>query len=359
MQLSGLVITHQLSAQGAGWLAKVASVVDELVAVVAEERAHPDVYSRLEGIGARIRRVQWPTFYPSDDDSRQMIAACAGDWILKVDHDEELSPEWFDPEWRQILERDFTHCWLPRRWILPSGDFLECEPWWPDWQLRLFRNAPDEMTFPTELHESMQMTGRSAYLRTLAIHHHDLWMAPRSAREQKAQTYERLRPEKGLGYFYLYEDCGSVESPLPQTSDFDLAAEELRMEALPLEQLHALSLRPEAPPTRMKGGELLWLPVTVVNRTTRELAPGLPYPIHIAYHWLAYPSREMAVFDGMRTRIFPALPPGETRELRMFIIAPRDPGEYVLQLTMVQEHLRWLEAEAPDLVQEFRIAVHD
>ncbi len=145
MRVSGLVITHQLSAHAIAWMAEVAKLTDELVVVVAEERAQPEVIARFETLGARVIRPHWSGFYPSQEESREMMAACRGDWILKVDHDEELSPEWHDPSWRQVLRSsEFTHFWLPRRWALASGEFLDDEPWRPDWQLRLLRNCPEE-----------------------------------------------------------------------------------------------------------------------------------------------------------------------------------------------------------------------
>jgi hypothetical protein len=41
----------------------------------------------------------------------------------------------------------------------------------------------------------------------------------------------------------------------------------------------------------------------------------------------------------------------------MFVIAPEKPGTYLLQLTMVQEQVRWLDAENPNLLQEFKVEV--
>ena len=358
MRVSGLVITHQLNEQGSAWLAKVAGVVDELVAVVADERAQPDVIARLRSIGARIVRPRWSGFYPSNEESREMIAACTGDWILKVDHDEELSPEWHDPAWREILrESEFTHFWLPRRWVVAEGEFLDSEPWWPDWQLRLVQNCPEKMTFAAQLHEFMKMAGPAGYLRTLSLHHHDLWSCSRAEREGKARTYEELRPGHGLGYFYLYEDWETRKRPLPRASQFRLETEVLRMKALSREATNAISLEAAPPPRFLRPREVFWMDVTVSNSSTETLRLGAPHPLNLAYHWLHAPSREIAVFDGMRTALLPELAPRQKGSWRMFVIAPAAPGDYVLQLSMVQERVHWLESDNADLPREFEITV--
>ena len=360
MRVSGLVITHQLSDEGSVWLAALAEVVDELVAVVAEERAQPGLTEKLRALGARIFRPRWKGFYPSDDESREMIAACRGEWILKVDHDEELSPEWHDPVWREILSDNApTHFWLPRRWVIAPDKFLGREPWWPDWQLRLFRNQPAQTTFATQLHENMTITGAGSYLRTLSIHHHDLWLCPRTAREEKARTYERLRPGNGLGYFYLPEDWNLEGAPLPRKSEFQLETEVLRMEAIAPATARSISLESSAPPRFLGMREPFWIDVAVANEAQETLRHGAPFPIRLAYHWLHLPSREVAVFDGLRTSLVPELGPRQTRSWEMFVVAPPQPGNYLLQVTLVQENLRWLEELNPHLVQEFEITVRE
>ena len=358
MRVSGLVITHQLSEEGSVWLADLARVVDEVVAVVAEERAQPGLIARLEALGARVFRPRWKGFYPADDESRAMIAACQGDWILKLDHDEELSPEWHDPAWREIVRDNArTHFWVQRRWVTAPGKFLGCEPWSPDWQLRLFRNQPEQMTFAAQLHESMTITGAAGYLRTLSIHHHDLWLCPRSAREEKARIYEELRPGHSLGYFYLHEDWEIEATALPRESAFQLETEVMRMEAIAPATAKLISLKSSAPPRFLGLRGHVWIDVAVVNGTEETLCHGAPFPMRLAYHWLHLPSRKMAVFEGLRTSLVPELGPRQTRSWSMFVVAPPLPGHYLLQVTLVQENARWLEEFNPDLVQEFEITV--
>jgi len=356
MQLSGVLITHQLSDEAVGWFSAARGVVDELVAFVDEDRAAPDLDDRLRELDARIINTRSPAFYKADFAA--MVAECRGDWLLKIDYDEELSREWHDPRWREILEQDeFTYFWVPRRWVVGAGNYIASEPWWPDWQLRLFRNRPSDIIFPQQLHETMQMTGPAGYLRTLAIHHHDLRVASRPAREAKAATYEKQRPGGGLGFFYVYEDHELPELPLPDASAFAPGREVLRMQMLSDEEITQLSINADAPPTHVPARGMFWANVTLTNGTDRALCTGAPFPVNFAYHWLDTTTGNAIVFDGERTAILPELPPQQTANFRMFVTAPAQPGEYLLRITLVQEQVRWLDQQGAESTHDFQVSV--
>lgn len=356
MFLSGVLITHQLSDEATRWFADMRSVVDELVAFVDEDRAAPDLHAKLTKLDARILNTRAPEFYRADFGA--MVAACRGDWLLKIDYDEELSPEWHDRRWREVVEQsEFTHFWSPRRWLTAPDKFIACEPWWPDRQLRLFRNQPAEITFPTQLHDTMQMNGPGGYLRTLAIHHHDLRLASRAAREAKAAAYEQQRPGKGLGFFYLHEDYDLPLANLPTTSAFDSDAEILRMPKLSDAGVAQLQINLADVPRSMRAGELCWLDVGLTNGSDAVVQSGAPFPLNMAYHWLDASSRSTVVYDGERTAILPPLQPDESSTFKMFVTAPATPGTYLLRLTVVQEHARWLDAEGSPTARDFRVNV--
>jgi hypothetical protein len=144
---------------------------------------------------------------------------------------------------------------------------------------------------------------------------------------------------------------------LPRADDFDPDREILRMETLPPDEIKKLSLCASPPSRQRHSGELFWMDVEVTSESSEALRCGAPFPINLAYHWLEARTREMIMFDGERTAILPELPAKKTGSWQMFVIAPDKPGEYLLQLTMVQEGVRWLEAENPDLPLEFAINV--
>jgi hypothetical protein len=48
--------------------------------------------------------------------------------------------------------------------------------------------------------------------------------------------------------------------------------------------------------------------------------------------------------EGVRSEIYPPLPPGRRFHYNMSVEAPFEAGEYVLRLTLVQEHVAWLDS---------------
>jgi hypothetical protein len=287
-----------------------------------------------------------------------MARACESEWVFILDYDEQLSPEWRRPQWRQILETTpFTHFWLSRRWIVQSGKYLTLDPWWPDLQLRLIKNNLEGTKFPARLHETIHVPGPGAYFQSLAIHHHVLWLLSRKTRVEKVRSYEQLRPGGGLGHLYLYEDYRPPEAVLPKPKMLDVGTEIRWMEKLGPDDIMKLSCRITRVPRRVPPGGLFWIDAEVANSTAKHLYPLPPFPVRLAYRWLSKATRSVVIPEGHRSGMFPCLPPNETRLSRMAIVAPSRPGEYILQTSMVQENVCWLDEAKPEIRREFIISV--
>lgn len=341
MRISCLLIADHLSEESQEWFSRTEEVVDELVIFLRRSSlAKP---GRLGNLRAAVYSAPSQEYYFSTNEFRKMVGKCSGEWVLVLDHDEELSREWDDPNWRTILdETAFTHFYLPRRWLTSKDTFLAREPWWPDWQLRLFRNDPAKVHFPERLHDTYRIEGCGGWLPNLAIHHHDLRLASRDSREKKAKLYRSLREDHDLGYFYLYEDFYVPETPLP----FPPGSLEHRtppMNPLTPDEARAVQVVVKEIRCVMRTGHLYWIRIKVKNSLDRYFGLGSPYPVNIAYHWLEAESQRMIVFDGVRTAIVPALPPEGERDLEMLIVPPVTPGQYLLQIALVQESVRWFE----------------
>jgi glycosyltransferase involved in cell wall biosynthesis len=94
-------------------------------------------------------------------------------------------------------------------------------------------------------------------------------------------------------------------------------------------------------PAVAPAGTTVWASATVVNRSSKVLSSIGLHPLRIAYHWLK--RGEMACFEGVRSEIYPPLPPHSEFNYGFEVRLPEEPGEYVLQVALVQEFIAWLD----------------
>jgi hypothetical protein len=214
--VSCVLLTDGLTPESAEWLSTVRDIVDELVIFVDTERANPGTHAFAYELASIVHEVKGRGFVEAH--LKEMVLACSSDWILRLDSDEQLTNGWMDGSWRNFLSGEHTHFTTPRRWIHPEGGYIKCEPWWPDPQMRLFRNDFARLIFPQKIHEPTQVTGLGKNLPSLAIDHHVLRLSTRAQREEKVRRYTQLRPELPLGHYYLFEDFALLPHPLTDTS---------------------------------------------------------------------------------------------------------------------------------------------
>lgn len=339
-----------------GWISESQKVFDEVIVLIDQKRATLGTVARAEKVATKVVLTNRDNWYEPDRFS--LLADCKSDWVFILEYDEQLSPEWQQDGWHQLLEKtDLTHFWIPRRWIVPGQRYIRTDPWWPDFQLRLFRNNLKGTTFPARLHDTIYVPGPSACFRNLAIHHHVLWLCPRTTRETRMRYYEQLRPGGTLGYYYLYEDHAPAEATLPEVIELDLQREVIRMEKLLPEEVSKILLNVSAVPREVKASAMFWLRARVSNGLDRAIRAVVPHPVRLAYHWLEKSTREMVVYEGLRSGFFPGLEAKTAGRYDMTLLAPDQPGEYILQTTMVQEGVLWFESVRPHVVEEFEVAV--
>ena len=65
----------------------------------------------------------------------------------------------------------------------------------------------------------------------------------------------------------------------------------------------------------------------------------------------------MVLYEGNRSELFPGVLASATIGRSMTIFAPNQPGDYILQTTMVQDGACWFEDVWPDILQEFPVRV--
>lgn len=147
-------------------------------------------------------------------------ALCTGDWVLRIDDDERLGGMWNQAQTLTLANlNDLTYFFLPRRWLVPPGDrFIANAPWFPDLQLRLYRNSPALLRWPRHIHDLLGVKGRGYVLTDRWLEHDDFLLNDRTARERKCRHYQKQRPDKHLSHLYLYEEAEKVLLPADDTS---------------------------------------------------------------------------------------------------------------------------------------------
>lgn len=357
MRVAALLKTHHLQEEVMPWMAEARNLFDQLVIFIDEKRATPRTFDYAQELSPHVHRYYSETWYGSDFAS--MARACDGDWVFLFDYDEQFSPEWHQGGWRQVLETtSSTHFWIPRRWMVSKERYIISNPWCPDFQLRFFRNHLEGTIFPTKLHDSTIVPGTGACFRNLTVNHHVLWLSSRAVREDKVRLYEQLRPGNASGHYYLYEDHAPRQARLPESVELDPSREILPMAKLSPEQIKEVSLEVKSVPEAVGVSELFWVDVEITNAGAAILHSRPPlWPVHLSYHWLDKDARVMCVWDGYRSGLYPDAPANTTALCTMLIIAPDQPGEYLLQISMVQEEVGWFEQVRPGILQEFAVLV--
>lgn len=356
MRVNAMLVTHHLPEESMPWMAEVRAVFDELVIFVDENRVKTGTVDRARKVGSRVHLYKADTWYEWDLGSK--ARACESDWVFQIEYDEQLSPEWQQDGWRQLLETtNFTHFWILRRWTVPGGRYICDNPWWPDFQLRLFRNNVEGAAFPAKLHDRIYIPGLGAGFRSLIIHHHVLALWSRAEREKRARLYDEMRPGEGGGHYYVYEKYRPSEAPLPESNSVNLDQEVIQMDRLSDEDVSRISIKLRTVLREVTVSEMFWLEVEVANATTVPLYSCPPFPVHLSYHWIQPATQQMIVFSGERSGVFPCAPSNAVTPWKMVVVAPREPGKYILQIAVVQDGIRWFEEVNPAILQELVISV--
>ena len=77
-------------------------------------------------------------------------------------------------------------------------------------------------------------------------------------------------------------------------------------------------------------------------------------PIYLGYHWIDFNNKETVVFDGKRS-IIPqdGVNVGDEVVFDLTVISPSEPGEYILQIDLVQENVTWFSFRGVPPLEKF------
>ena len=82
----------------------------------------------------------------------------------------------------------------------------------------------------------------------------------------------------------------------------------------------------------------------IENRGSVAFETVAPHPVHLSYRWLdAVLDEPVAGSEGIRSGFQARLMPHVPLTLCAQIQAPSEPGDYILRLTAVQEHVAWFD----------------
>src|SRR3989344_7198804 len=93
----------------------------------------------------------------------------SGDWIISLDADERLTPKLSTEIRKSISQNQYWGYEIPRENII-FGKWIKHSIWWPDYNLRLFKNGKGK--FPLKhVHEKLVVTGRVSKLKNPMVHY--------------------------------------------------------------------------------------------------------------------------------------------------------------------------------------------
>jgi predicted O-methyltransferase YrrM len=323
---------------------------------------YADKLFRLEPIGTSERALAW------------LNDQCSGDWILRLDDDELPSAGLIDALPRLMRDRNYTHYWLPRRWIIGGNRsrWIAEHPWWPDWQVRFLRNIRSLVSFPGQLHTDYDVQGAGGYFSEGSIYHYALVDRSDRERQEKVSQYERISPGNSKPWYY-FPDETSVATRLTPTNDAPWCGASMPGFRTLDERPHTISVievglaemrRAERKdvdyspglfkasldclhcPSVVVAGRLHPVEVQLRNDSDREWpSPGLGGPeILLSYHWL-HSTREPHRSLGVRTRLPLSLRPGDAVNVIAQVLAPWQPGRYLLQWDPLIENVTWFSVQ--------------
>ena len=373
MTLSICLLVNDPPAHVAAALEPVRASADEVV-IAADATVDDATLAAYAGLADRLLRVEFRMY---ERHLGWLHAQCRGDWILRLDGDEVPSTA-FARRLPRLLEPGPVRQYVVRRAWLEGEELqvLEDEPWRSDYMNRLVRND-GTLHFPGNLHEHATLEGPAEFVEE-PIYHLELVTQDERRRRDKAVRYEVQGPHRrarGGGRmneaFYLPELRASLRrSPLPE-EDRELVARALAADTpipacdpgplpvVPLaesdrhwdgrpvpESAYAATIEPLYPAPPMEPGEHQALMVRVTNDGTESWPWSLAHrpAIRIGHRWL-HEDGSVAGGEGPRSAFQRPVGPGDTVVVPLHVVAPSEPGGYLLAADLVHEEVRWFGIE--------------
>jgi hypothetical protein len=89
----------------------------------------------------------------------------------------------------------------------------------------------------------------------------------------------------------------------------------------------------------LRAAETTQVPITLKNTGPAVWATAGTAPITISYKW--FDNEKMLPIEGERTSLPAPLPPGQSTNVQVKVVAPQSSGRFVLKICLVQEGVTW------------------
>jgi Glycosyltransferase sugar-binding region containing DXD motif len=370
MSLSICLITADPPSRIAAILEPLRPYADEVL-IAADSRVDDETLAGYHALADRLFKIE---FRMVERHLAWLFAQCSGDWILRLDGDEVPSRAFVRRLPDMLASRHVQQFWIAVAWLFPDADsVLACMPWSEGFANRLVRND-GTLRIRGQLHLPAEPVAPREYVEE-PFYHLELLIADEEERREKAVRYEVLRPRllaPGGGRineaFYLPELRDSLElRPVP-SEDRDSIARSLTESPVPepetpsenvrfvsLEEMDrtwegrtvdAAAYRARIEPFASTSSLMPSEPAPVFFRVTNEGTERWPCrldedpPIRLSYRWL-HTDGSIHTAEGPRSPLSRAVGPGESILTPLHVDAPADTGDYVLEVDVVHEHVRW------------------
>ena len=108
-------------------------------------------------------------------------------------------------------------------------------------------------------------------------------------------------------------------------------------------------------PREVSLSERFDVSVEIRNYSDNNISSSGPNSIHISYHWIDRADHMVVIFEGERTSL--SLLAFSKEEIQATIIAPDNPGSFILKITLVQEGVAWFDDQEPSVFSACKITV--
>jgi hypothetical protein len=359
--------------------ARVAAILEPLRPLAAEVLIAADSHvdeETLAGYGALADQLFRIEFLQAERHLAWLCAQCSGEWILRLDGDEVPSQAFIRRLPEMLGSRGVQQYWIPRAWVYPDADrILGSPPWSEDFVNRLTRNDGTLRVSGLRHTDPEPVTPRE-YIEQ-PLYHLDLLTSSHRQRQDKVVYYEASRSHllaAGGGRlneaFYLPELRDRLELRAVPEEDRTAIAQALAGSSSPpstvsvedvrfvsLEEMDRMwegravradaykaSIEPREPTLSLTPSERRHVLFRVRNEGSERWPASLEESpqIRLSYRWLNA-DESVHTPEGPRSAFLRVVNPGERILVPLHVDAPAVAGDYVLEVDIVHEQVRWFD----------------